>query len=531
MSFIPPSFGFPGHDRRAARATIGLILGFALLHLLAAGRINLGVDEAHYALYGLYPDWSYFDHPPLIGWLQALAIRFFGTSDQALRIMPILIVAAANGLLFTLTRRLFPEASPWAAFLAVLLAESAPILQLIGLGMVPDTVLLLLGALTMLTLHEAVSQPSAGRWLALGALLGLAGLSKYTAVTLALSTVLLIFWSGRQRELLRWPIWLAAGLAAIELLPVLYWNATHDWISFKYQFKHGTGDFGWQAKRFAMAQTAQWVLYNPVVWIAGLLVLIRGLSRDWRHPGTRTTVAVALPILLLFGWTGGYTTTLPHWTSLAWFVLTPAIAVLLLKNWQARWLRWSTYLSTTLTFALALAFHAEASFHFIPFPAEKHPLQDMIGWPEAAKHAVDLSHREALRLTQKKDAVQSQKNQDNATSNGKNGPSALKIFAPHWVMGSRLQWYARPEKIVLADTRFDQFDLWTGQPAPGDRGIMVTWSRSNARLETGGAHQFARCDLIDSLDIRQRARGNQLDAGGTLISRFDFHLCTGWRDN
>ena len=514
MRFTPPSYGFPGHDRRAPWAAGGLILGFVVLHLMAAGRVNLGVDEAHYALYGLYPDWSYFDHPPLIGWLQAVAIRLFGTSDLALRIIPIMLVATANGLIFPLTRRLFPEASPWSAFLAVLLAESAPILQLIGLGMVPDTALLLVGVLSMLTLHEAINRPSALRWLSLGVLLGLAGLTKYTAVTLALSTLILIFWNGRQRELLRWPIWAAVGIAAVELLPVLYWNATHDWLSFKYQFKHGTGDFGWEAKRFGMAQAAQLVLYNPVVWITGLLVLARGLTRDSRHPGMRTTVAVALPILLLFGWTGGYTTTLPHWTSLAWFVLTPAVAVLLLKGWQSRWVRGLTLFSSALTMALVLAFHVEATFRVIPFPAEKHPLQDMIGWPEAARHAIDL-----------------QKKLGNATLDGTKALPPLKIFTPHWVMGSRLQWYALPEKVVLADTRFDQFDLWNGRPAAGDRGIMVTWSRSNARLETGGANQFARCEPIDSLDIRQRARSGESSDSGTLISRFNFHLCTGWRDN
>ena len=111
------------------------------------------------------------------------------------------------------------------------------------------------------------------------------------------------------------------------------------------------------------------------------------------------------------------------------------------------------------------------------------------------------------------------------------GQPPIKLFTPHWVMGSRLQWYALPEKVLVADTRFDQFDLWNGRPAAGDRGIMVTWSRSNARLETGGANQFARCEPIDSLDVRQRARRGENSTSGTLISRFDFYLCTGWRDN
>ena len=32
--------------------------------------IGLSVDEAHYLLYAVHPALSYFDHPPLVGWVQ-----------------------------------------------------------------------------------------------------------------------------------------------------------------------------------------------------------------------------------------------------------------------------------------------------------------------------------------------------------------------------------------------------------------------------------------------------------------------------
>src|ERR1700683_4135552 len=41
------------------------LLGLCLFRFAIASRNNLGVDEAHYVLYGLNLDWSYFDHPPL----------------------------------------------------------------------------------------------------------------------------------------------------------------------------------------------------------------------------------------------------------------------------------------------------------------------------------------------------------------------------------------------------------------------------------------------------------------------------------
>ena len=55
------------------------------IHLLIAPGLSLGVDEAHYALYGMLPDWSYFDHPPLTGWLQWLALQL-GDTELILRL-------------------------------------------------------------------------------------------------------------------------------------------------------------------------------------------------------------------------------------------------------------------------------------------------------------------------------------------------------------------------------------------------------------------------------------------------------------
>ena len=54
-----------------------LTLG-ALAHLILAMGVGLSVDEAHYALYAYHLDWSYFDHPPLVGWLQWPAVALGG---------------------------------------------------------------------------------------------------------------------------------------------------------------------------------------------------------------------------------------------------------------------------------------------------------------------------------------------------------------------------------------------------------------------------------------------------------------------
>ena len=178
----------------AGRAALLLVVVCTALHLLVAGRVELSGDEAHYALYGYFLDWSYFDHPPLVGWLQALILPF-SDSDFALRLWPAALGVLSSLALFRLTRTLFPDESPWTAFVAVALLQSALAFQVFSIAMEPDTVLLPLSLGAAVFLLRAVEHERASDWLWVGVLFGLAGLAKYTAVMLAVGALLLVLLS------------------------------------------------------------------------------------------------------------------------------------------------------------------------------------------------------------------------------------------------------------------------------------------------------------------------------------------------
>ena len=72
--------------------------------------------------------------------------------------------------------------------------------------------------------------------------LGLAFASKYTAILLPLTVVVAVLVRPSLRERLREPgPYVACVVATLVFLPVLRWNATHDWISFRFQLQHGLG--------------------------------------------------------------------------------------------------------------------------------------------------------------------------------------------------------------------------------------------------------------------------------------------------
>lgn len=488
----------PGFIQRltSQQATLWLIAAFALLRLAAASGVGLSVDEAHYALYGLHLDWSYFDHPPLIGWLQALALQL-GDSNWMMRVIPILLFSATGWVLYRVTLTLFPHETPWLGFIGVLLLQSGLMFQLIGLAMLPDTPLLLLGLLLLWVLHRIMVQGRERDWLWLGVLLGLAALSKYTAITL-LATVLLTLAHSKQWRQLRtpWP-WLAVLIAGILIVPILYWNVRHDWISFAYQFHHGTGKPSWDIKRFLLSQAAQLLAYGPGIFVFGLIAIGYGL-RQWRESGVGFCLALALPLLLLFGWGAGFEMTLPHWTALAWAGLMPLAAYWLHQHWNILWVRISARAAMLYSILLIAMVFSELSWAWLPFKDNANPLRDLYGWQQAAQRAEQLRAEQGVTAEQ-------------------NSP---RLFTDNWTYGSRLAWYARPSPVQVTDARYDQFDVWFGSPQNGARGILVLWPDPSAAPVTGGAGQFTVCELRDRLPIRSNDR---------LISTFSFYACDGFK--
>ncbi|HEY0719861.1 MAG TPA: glycosyltransferase family 39 protein [Gammaproteobacteria bacterium] len=468
---------------------IGIVLFTALLHLLVMGRFDLSVDEAHYALYGLKPDWSYFDHPPMVGWLQTLVVPFF-QSEFALRLWAVVLGVASSALLFRLTRALFPVSSPWSAAVAVALLNSALIFQLVTLALVPELPLLLFALFAALMLYRALQEGRLLHWLGVGAGFGLAGLSKYTAVTLVITTLVLLVWERRWRVLRTPGPWLAMVLATLLIMPVLYWNLHHDWLSFRYQLGHGAPDRHWSLLRFARSQLIQLFTYGPVM-IFGVWTLVRGW-RERHHAGVRFSLAMALPLLLLMGWGAGLEDTLPHWTLLGWTGLLPLVSVLLVQHGALRWVRVASWLSAGYALVMIALLHSLLFKPWLPFDDYRHPLGDLLGWREAALHAQQL-----------------------AASHG-----GVPIVVGNWSLGSRIAWYARPTRIVVADDRYDQFDLWYGSPAAGEGGVLIVPDNYEGRSEVSGLARFTRCELLDT---------QSKVVGGNIVHRFSFYECSGYR--
>lgn len=473
-----------------AGAAALLVAVFVALQLALAARVPLVTDEAHYALYGLHLDWSYFDHPPLVGWLQALALAI-SDSPLALRAWAVLCFAASCALLYRLVGRLFPDASPWTACLAVVLWGSAPTVHLTGVALVPESVLVPLALLALLALVEVLRWGGTAQWLRLGLWLGLAGLAKYTAFTLVLTLLLALLLARRLRDLrARGPL-LAALLAAALVSPVVAWNAARDWVSFRYQLGHGTEGSSWDVADFLASRAGELLAYGPALVAGGLAAGWRAWRRERRDPGARLCLLLALPVLALFWWASGRERALPHWTQLGWLGLSVLAARWYLEPGRAR----RRLLAGGLAFcALALLL---VQLAFVPRLLPGAARAQVTGWEEAAR--VALSLRAELARTP--------------------GPEP-RLFTDRWTHASRLAWHARPAPVQVIDRRRDQFDLWFGEPSPGARGVLVAWDDEDPPQPDEDLARFERHALLRELPIEE---------DGVRLATFRFWACDGYR--
>lgn len=316
-----------------------LVAAATALRLAWAAAMPVGHDEAYHALFPVHPDWSYFDHPPMLAVVTAVGMILGGGASEAplwmLRAGFIALFAGSTVLLSRITAR---EYGPKAGVLAALVLNLSAYHSLAaGAFLLPDGPLLFFWLLAVDRLLVAMEAPERnGRWLAVGLAWGGAMLSKYHAVLLPAGFVLyLLLTPGGWRLLKRSGPWLAMAVGGLCFTPVLYWNAARGWGSFAFQ---GGRAVGWTIRPESFLGFVGGPVAYLTPWIWAFLVLagwraIRGLRDTTRHTGysesgvnpDRFFLAMSAPAILGFGVISVVRPILPHWPLIGFVMLMPML--------------------------------------------------------------------------------------------------------------------------------------------------------------------------------------------------------------
>jgi 4-amino-4-deoxy-L-arabinose transferase-like glycosyltransferase len=463
-----------------------LILGAGaghVLYLFCACPLDLAPDEAHYWDWSRHLDWSYYSKGPLVAYLirlgcelfGPLSLRLTGTLMPAIRLPAVVCGTLLLVSMYLLALRVYRREG--LALGVVAIALTLPPVVAGSSLMTIDAPFTCFWGWALLFGYLAAVEGRSWAWPAAGLMVALGTLAKYTMVLWLPSLALFLLTTPAFRPLLRRRgFWVMCAVSALGGLPILIWNAEHDWVTFRHLIAlsgalDGINDGGprfkwWGPLVYVGGQCGLLLIFWFVAWAAAMVS-----AHPWREadPGTRFLWWMSAPTFLVF-WgfsvkNGGGELNWPITAYLSGLVLAAAWLARQLESPSAGYRRWTRLnIALACSAGLFLTVLVHRSDWFFPvlarlvgpptaetaFPLRKiDPTCRLRGW-RALASAID-EHRAALRAE---------------------GVEPV-LAATNWALPGLIGVYCdgRPQAYSLGmalNDRASQYDLWPGPVSDPD---------------------------------------------------------------
>lgn len=313
--------------------------------------VLLFFDEAYYYGWSQSLDWGYYSKPPVVAWLIRLTTDLFGNAEWAIKLAAPLLYCATGGLLYLIGKMLCNQR---AGFYSASIFLTMPLVSFNSLFITTDAPLLFCWALALWLFLRAQATNHWRYWLCAGVVGGFGLLSKYTFILFPAAFVIYALLSSQGRLILANPrFWVACALAISLLLPNLWWNYNHDFISFQH-----TAEISQQSEKSAELDRlwefwgTQFVVFGPV---AMLLLLVRLFKPRAIEPGHQEALlwSLFIPIFAVISIQALTARANINWGAPAYVSASLIVGVYLAK---IRWKHWFKALFA-INLALMLAFY------------------------------------------------------------------------------------------------------------------------------------------------------------------------------
>jgi len=392
-------------DRPAFRqwlAVAALIAAMTALRVVYASLIDLRTDEAYYWTWSKESVLCFLDHPPMIAWFIRFGTAIFGDTNFGVRFAGIVAMLVTQLLLADIVRRVTHDFR--AVVLAVLMPEAALYYGLLMAKVSPDVALIPFAVAMVWALIRLHESGDARWWLAAGAFAGLALLSKFTAVMLLPAVVaFMLVPDWRRRWLLSPYPWTAALIAVTMFLPVLIWNAQHEWASFRFQFVRATA-----THEVSLRTVGDYIgLQFGLVGFILLPVVLSGLTLTaWRgyRRGNAVAILLSTAVIVPFGYFFWKSLTLrvgDTWPMFMWPVGFAAAAInvaMLPREGFPAWMVKSTVAWANAAVVSGLAFVVLVFLYYVVTPWNLIGRADPIGGEAGYEQVVDRAQVELQKI-------------------------------------------------------------------------------------------------------------------------------------
>lgn len=349
-------------------------------------------QDAYYFSYSQHLDLSYYDHPPMIAYLLGAFTSVFGKSVLIIKLTNFITTTFSLIFFYQLCRKFYPNNE---AQIIMLLLGSTLLISILSLISTPDVPLFLFWCLSILNLYKALFESQKSAWVYAGICMGLALDSKYTAIALPVGMLLYLFLATKHRKYLLsvWP-WLSICISLIIFSPVIFWNYTHHFESFRFQSTNRISSMGgthFEFKYLLGLIGHQSAIVFPTIF-GGLIYYLSHIFRKYRFnlksysEQNLFLLCFLLPLFLGFTFISLF-----YWVKINWIM--PAYITGFI--WLFQFLN-SSWIKVHFIFAIIihLAFAVEILFYPVPIKSD----DTWYGWEKLALgiDSLKTSHRDAF---------------------------------------------------------------------------------------------------------------------------------------
>jgi hypothetical protein len=367
---------------------LGLAAAVTLAHLLTNSRYGFHRDEFQFLSDARHLDWGFVAYPPVTPFLERISLALFGLSLVGLRLFSVIAQAAAIIVTGMMAREL--GGRRLAEVTAALAVVLSPLPLFEGTEFQYSSFDYLWWVLIAYFTIRLLKTDNPRWWLAIGTVVGLGLLTKYSIVFLVAGILGGVLLSRARHFLASGWFWGGVALALLIFLPNFLWQVNHGFVSYHFLQHIHTRDVGeGRANGFLRDQVLICInLFAAPLCLAGLIASLR----DSRY--RMLAWMYLIPFVLFFFAKGrGY-------------YLAAAYPALMAMGAAAseRWIRrlprlgrWTveavffTGLAVCGAYICALILPIESSGPLRDFALQRNgDLREEIGWPELVKTVAGL---------------------------------------------------------------------------------------------------------------------------------------------
>ncbi len=320
-------------EARLTRNTALAVAALVLLRLVGAAWTPLTFDEAYYWIWSKHLAFGYYDHPPGVALVIRLGTMIAGDTELGVRLVSVLLALPMSFAVFRAAEILF-GGKRMAANATILL--NVTLMAAVGtLIVTPDSPLLVASSFVLFFLAKVLESGRGTWWLAVGAAVGLALVSKYTAMFFGPA---ILIWLISVPNLRKWffsPWLYLGGLVALAIFsPVILWNADHHWVSFIKQLGRSEVT-GFRPAFIGELIPTQIAFATPLVFVLGVMGLYALARREAGALASRALInAMFWVITLYFFWHSLHARVEANWFAPVYPPLAIAAAAASLTSWE-----------------------------------------------------------------------------------------------------------------------------------------------------------------------------------------------------